>query len=68
MEIFTNAPRALDYGSAAQAGGFGMLRIVSVKGSRKLGEVQMLRYRDRGFFATTNRRDAVAFVTLVTRG
>jgi hypothetical protein len=63
VEIFTNAPSSLDYEGSEHFGQMGMLRIVSVGGTRKMAEAQLRRYKERGFFATTRRIDASAFVS-----
>ena len=62
MEIYTNAPRALDYRGSQEIGHLDVLRIVTVGGPQKVAEVQLLRYVDRGFFATSCRSDALTYV------
>jgi hypothetical protein len=63
LQIFTNAPQSLDFYGTLKFGELGSLRIVSIEGDNLIAEAQVLRYRDRGFFATQQRLEAVKFVT-----
>lgn len=64
LEIFTNAPSALDCPGSKVVGdfGLGLLRVVSVSGLRVTAKEQIRRYEECGFFATLFRNDAIAFL------
>jgi len=62
MEIFTSAPRGLDFPDSREVGELGGLRIVSVGGKLTAALDQLNRYRDQGFFASVHRSDALEFV------
>lgn len=61
LEIFTSAPIELDSPESRETGELGSLRIVSVGGNLTAALDQLMRYRDRGFFASVHRSDAMEF-------
>ena len=63
MEIFTNAPKGLDYADSEDIGMLGDLRMVSVRGTQTMAQAQLRRYTEGGFFASLHRSDALAFVS-----
>lgn len=68
MEIFTNAPSALDSAGSRQVGELEHLRIVSIGGNLTGALDQLMRYRNRGFFASVHRSDALGFVAETETG
>lgn len=62
VDIYTNAPPQYDAPGSQESGKLGSLRVVAVDGATINALFQLSGYKDRGFFATVHRSDALAFV------
>lgn len=63
MGIFTNAPAKADSRKTRLVGRVGCLRVVSVDGNPSAVRAELARYRELGYFASSDRDEAILFMS-----